>query len=296
MKTKQHLLFIAFFLYASFTFSQVFGTSSISSSRFNVLYDSNFLNAAYAGNGKDLNIDLFYRDHYIRYPEDPNTFIFNAHAPVNKNIGVGLSYNYTRISLIKEKTTALDFSYKYKFKGHQLSFGVKGLYKRMNLNFQTSQIKEPISTDPTFNLGVGILYKTNAFYTGIAVINLIDNKLSNNNITIKDLTTYAFNSGFVIDIKKGITLQPSFTLLMTEGSSPVLYLKNELYLENILGVSVYYYHNYLFGAGIMSPELFKMLKFGVNYEFQDSSSAYSFVLKLNIKDLNTLLNPKQNNL
>lgn len=66
------------------------------------MYNMNVINPAYAGSKENLSMGLLYRKQWVNLDGAPSTFTFSGHAPVGKNVGMGLSVISDEIGPVKE--------------------------------------------------------------------------------------------------------------------------------------------------------------------------------------------------
>jgi len=75
------------------------------------MYNMNVINPAYAGSRGTLSLGLLARSQWTNVNGGPKTMTFDAHAPVGKKVGMGLSVIADEIGPAKEQNIYADFSY-----------------------------------------------------------------------------------------------------------------------------------------------------------------------------------------
>ena len=75
------------------------------------MYNMNIVNPAYAGSRGTLSLGLLARSQWTNVNGGPKTMTFDAHAPVGKKVGMGLSVIADEIGPAKEQNIYADFSY-----------------------------------------------------------------------------------------------------------------------------------------------------------------------------------------
>ena len=193
------------------------------------MYNMSVMNPAYAGSKDNLSMGLLYRKQWVEIEDAPTTGTFFGHAPVGKNVGMGLSFISDKIGPVEENNVYGDFSYTLNLGGdHKLAFGVKlgltfhnvGLFS--DINFTLPQQNDPaFSRDITntyFNFGSGFFYYTNKYYLGLSVPNMLksthfDVQRSAEELQFGSETSHYFlTGGYVFDINQSVKFKPFFML------------------------------------------------------------------------------------
>jgi type IX secretion system PorP/SprF family membrane protein len=193
------------------------------------MYNMSVMNPAYAGSKENLSMGLLYRKQWVEIEDAPTTGTFFGHAPVGKNVGLGLSVISDKIGPVEENNVYGDFSYTLNLGGdHKLAFGVKlgltfhnvGLFS--DINFTLPQQNDPaFSRDITntyFNFGSGFFYYTNKYYLGLSVPNMLksthfDVQRSAEELQFGTETSHYFlTGGYVFDINQSVKFKPFFML------------------------------------------------------------------------------------
>ena len=129
---------------------------------------------------------------------------------------------------LKENGISADIAYIIPLNGdYKLSFGVKGTANLYSLDVNKLNIYQ--ANDPEFqslngklspNIGTGVYYYSDKFYTGLSVPNFVKTKYYNDNeISInKKSIHYYFIAGYVFDLNESVKFKPSFISKITDGA------------------------------------------------------------------------------
>ena len=99
------------------------------------MYNMNVVNPAYAGSRGTLSLGLLGRTQWTGVDGAPNTFTFDAHAPLGRRVGMGLSVIADEIGPAKEQNIYVDFSYTITTSDvGKLAFGLKGGVTLLDVN------------------------------------------------------------------------------------------------------------------------------------------------------------------
>lgn len=193
------------------------------------MYNMNVVNPAYAGSKENVAVGLLFRDQWTGIEGHPQTFTFNAHAPLKNGLGVGLSAIADKAGPIKNTTAFADISYTIELENTKLAFGLKAGANFYDIALSSLHTQDP--NDPAFskdynatkpNFGAGLLYYSDHWYVGFSVPNFIKTSKAT-------AEGYAFGvhkphwfatAGYVFDVNDHIKLKPS-TLVKTAFGSKV---------------------------------------------------------------------------
>ena len=189
------------------------------------MYNMSVMNPAYAGSKENLSLGLLHRKQWVEIEDAPTTGTFFGHAPVGKNVGMGLSFISDKIGPVEENNIYADFSYTLNLGGeHKLAFGIKtgltlhkvGLYDDVYLTLPDAN--DPAFSENTsnsyFNIGSGLFYYTNKYYLGFSVPNLMKSKhLDFNGREFgSEVSHYFVTGGYVFDINDNVKFKPFFMM------------------------------------------------------------------------------------
>ena len=192
------------------------------------MYNMNVVNPAYAGSRGTLSLGLLGRSQWTSVDGAPKSFTFNAHAPLGKKVGVGISVVSDEIGPAKEQNIYADFSYTLATSDvGRLAFGLKGGMTLLDVNLldvvlpQTGSAGDPVFdeniNDAFPNFGAGVYYYTDKWYASFSVPNILKSEhLDNDNINTKasEEVHYFLTGGYVFDLSSTLKFKPS---LMFKG-------------------------------------------------------------------------------
>ena len=189
------------------------------------MYNMSVMNPTYAGSKENLSLGLLHRKQWVEIEDAPTTTTFFGHAPVGKNVGMGLSVISDKIGPVEENNIYADFSYTLNLGGeHKLAFGLKtGLTLHKVSLFDDVYSTLPDVDDPAFsentsnsyfNIGSGLFYYTNKYYLGFSIPNLMKSKhLDFNGREFgSEVSHYFVTGGYVFDINDNVKFKPFFMM------------------------------------------------------------------------------------
>ena len=207
------------------------------------MYNMNIVNPAYAGSRGTLSLGLLARSQWTNVNGGPKTMTFDAHAPVGKKVGMGISVIADEIGPAKEQNIYADFSYTITTSDQgRLAFGIKGGVTLLNVNLldvvlpQTSTGDDPLFdeniNDAFPNVGAGVYYYNDKWYAGFSVPNLLKSEhLDKENINTKasEEIHYFLTTGYVFDLSSTLKFKPSILVKGVTGA-PVSFDVNANFL------------------------------------------------------------------
>ncbi len=242
------------------------------------MYNMNVINPAYAGSKENLSIGMLYRKQWVEIEDAPTTATFSGHAPVGKNVGLGLSAISDKIGPVEENNIYGDFSYTLQLGGeHKLAFGLKagltlhqvGLYSDINhtLPDQNDPAFAQNTSNSYFNLGSGLFYYTNKYYLALSVPNMMKSKhLDFNGREFgSEVSHYFLTGGYVFDVSENIKFKPFFMMKSAFNAPTSLDLSSNFLFNQKFEAGITYRLEDSFGAMInyaISPNV----KLGYAYD------------------------------
>ena len=242
------------------------------------MYNMNVINPAYAGSKENLSIGMLYRKQWVEIEDAPTTATFSGHAPVGKNVGLGLSVISDKIGPVEENNIYGDFSYTLQLGGeHKLAFGLKaGLTLHQVCLFTDINHTLPDQNDPAFaentsnsyfNLGSGLFYYTNKYYLALSVPNMMKSKhLDFNGREFgSEVSHYFITGGYVFDVSENIKFKPFFMMKSAFNAPTSLDLSTNFLFNQKFEAGITYRLEDSFGAMInyaISPNV----KLGYAYD------------------------------
>ena len=246
------------------------------------MYNMSVMNPAYAGSKENLSMGLLYRKQWVEIEDAPTTGTFFGHAPVGKNVGLGLSFISDKLGPVEENNVYGDFSYTLNLGGeHKLAFGVKvgltfhnvGLFSDINYTLP-QQNDAAFSRDISntyFNFGSGFFYYTNKYYLGLSVPNMLkathfDVQRSGDELQFGTETSHYFlTGGYVFDINENVKFKPFFMLKSAFSAPTSLDVSTNFLFNEKFEVGATYRLDYSFGA-MVNYAINPSLRIGYAYD------------------------------
>ena len=221
---------------------------------------------------------MLYRKQWVEIEDAPTTATFSGHAPVGKNVGLGLSVISDKIGPVEENNIYGDFSYTLQLGGeHKLAFGLKagltlhqvGLFTDINhtLPDQNDPAFAENTSNSYFNLGSGLFYYTNKYYLALSVPNMMKSKhLDFNGRKFgSEVSHYFITGGYVFDVSENIKFKPFFMMKSAFNAPTSLDLSTNFLFNQKFEAGITYRLEDSFGAMInyaISPNV----KLGYAYD------------------------------
>lgn len=193
------------------------------------MYNTVAINPAYAGSRETTSMFILHRNQWIGQEGAPITNVAAINSGLFRNqIGIGLSFLNDNIGATTENVVSADFAYNIQFSTNsRLALGLKTSANFYSIDANKLNIFQ--QNDPEFqnlngkispNIGAGIYYYSDSFFTGFSVPNFMKTKYySNNEIAInKKAIHYYFLAGYVFTINPDLKFKPSFLAKVTEGA------------------------------------------------------------------------------
>ena len=198
------------------------------------MYNMNVVNPAYAGSRGTLSIGILGRTQWVGIDGAPQTLTADIHAPVGKNLGLGLSIIADEIGPIKEQNAYADISYTvHTSEEGRLAFGLKGGVTFFNASLTDLLLPDgstgATGTDTFFaedgkgtypNIGAGVYYYTDKFFIGASVPNILKTPhFDNLDTALAKEDMHGFLSlGYVFGLTENVDFKPSAMLKAAPGS------------------------------------------------------------------------------
>lgn len=242
------------------------------------MYNMSVMNPAYAGSKENLSMGLLYRKQWVEIEDAPTTGTFFGHAPVGKNVGMGLSVISDKIGPVEENNIYADFSYTLNLGGeHKLAFGIKtgltlhkvGLYDDVysTLPDEFDPAFSENTSNSYFNIGSGLFYYTNKYYLGFSVPNLMKSKhLDFNGREFgSEVSHYFLTGGYVFDINDNVKFKPFFMMKSAFNAPTSLDLSTNFLFNQKFEIGATYRLEDSFGA-MVNYAITPNLKLGYAYD------------------------------
>lgn len=193
------------------------------------MYNTVAINPAYAGSRETTSVFILHRNQWLGLEGAPitNGVALNS-GLLNNQIGFGLSFSNDNIGVTTENVISADFAYNIAFNAtSRLAFGLKtsaNFYSldatRLNIFQQNDPEFQNLNGKISPNLGAGIYYYSDSFFTGFSIPNFLKtNYYNTNEISInKKAIHYYFIAGYIYTINPSLKFKPSFLSKITEGA------------------------------------------------------------------------------
>ena len=250
------------------------------------MYNQNILNPAYAGSGGDLSIGLLGRMQWVGIDGAPDTQTLNIHGKVNRGLGLGLSVIHDNIGPVDETNLYIDASYTIQAGSEgKLAFGLKGGMTFMNVGLLTKTDVIDLN-DPAFskdyngsypNIGAGVYYYTDRFYTGFAIPGLLESyKYDVDGLLFKDVSDKRhifFTTGYVFDLNDNLKLKPSAMMKMVAGAPISFDINSTLFINDKFEVGLSWREGDSIDA-ILGMQVTPDLRVGYAYDYTLSNLSH----------------------
>jgi len=240
------------------------------------MYNMNIINPAYTGSTEVLAVGALYRSQWVGLDGGPETFTFNIHSPIGKQVGLGLSVISDQIGPVKETNAYVDFSYTIPVGTvTKLAFGIKGGFTFHDIGLADVNTTDP--NDPFFenninettpNIGAGVyFYKPNKYYISASVPNILNGvHLDTNGTKIGSETEHFFAAaGYVFDLSENFKLKPH-ALLKYATDAPLSYdINANVFMYDLVEIGVGYRLQDSF-SGMINFQVYDNLRIGYAYD------------------------------
>ncbi len=248
------------------------------------MYNMNVVNPAYAGSRETLSIGLLGRTQWVGIDGAPKTITLNIHAPVGRNLGLGLSIIADQIGPVKEQNAYADISYTIDTSEEgRLAFGLKGGLTFFNVDLLNIRLPDGTTgsdlQDSQFdengkanfpNIGAGVYYYTNDFYVGLSAPNILESTHfeKEDGIVAKasEKMHYFLTAGYIFDLNDNVQFKPSTMLKAVQGSPLSIDLTGNFLINERFELGL----GYRFGdsiSGLVSFLVTEDLRVGYSYDY-----------------------------
>ncbi len=200
------------------------------------MYNTLSVNPAYAGSREALTVTALHRSQWVDFAGSPKTQTLTLHSPIiNEHIGVGLAVVNDKIGPTNNTGIVASFAYRMKLtQKSKLALGLSAGANIFQANLNTLNLDQ--TNDPVFqnnvnnkttpNVGFGVYYSRDRFYTGISVPSLIENSFSEVNqaggstLIASEQRHYFFIAGGLIKLGHNLDFKPT-TLVKVTAAAPI---------------------------------------------------------------------------
>ncbi len=276
------------------------------------MYNTQVINPAYVGSREALSFGLLARTQWVNFEGAPKTGTFTVNSPIGVlgNMGLGLSIVHDELGPAVESNITIDYSYTINTSDtDKFSFGLKAGLDLLDVDFTKLNIADPgdifennIDSKIQPQIGAGVYYHTDRFYTGLSVPNFLNTKhfdesqIGNiindpsgtaGSTTAAERLHYFLIAGYVFDLSDNLKFKPA-TLIKLVSGAPLEWDASANFLINekfTIGASYRWSAALSAMAGFqISDEIF----IGVGYDYQTtdietySDGSYEVFLRFDV--------------
>ena len=193
------------------------------------MYNTLFLNPAYAGIEGQTRFQLIHRSQWTAYQASfddgtaPVTQVLSATTPILRaKSGVGFHVVNDRLGPLTNLEAQVSYAYHFPVKNGKLSLGVRGGMFSQTLNFDLYRAINPddnlIQSGKEFqirpDLAAGVFYRSEKYYAGISMNHLLKSEFNFGSDSLKNplQNNLSFTAGYDYDITYNMVLSPSVLL------------------------------------------------------------------------------------
>lgn len=198
------------------------------------MYNTLSVNPGYAGSRGHMSIAALHRSQWVGLDGAPKTQTINLHTPLGHNgLGLGVSVVNDQIGPTSETYFDLDISYTINVSDDaRLSLGVKGSAHMLDVRFSelNQDITNPGGPDPSLqqdiqnkfspNVGAGIYYHTQRFYTGLSIPRFLETQHFDESSlsTAREQMNFYWITGYVWDVSPMWKFKPAVLAKVVQGA------------------------------------------------------------------------------
>lgn len=151
------------------------------------MYNKTYVNAGYAGARRVHSVYALYRNQWMGFNGNPQSYLLSYDGPIGKKLGVGLTLANQELGVTKNQFGNLMLSYAIlQTEDMTVRVGLNGTLRRYNFNLNNPNvfIQDPLDASLKmsdqmaknyFNVGTGVYFDYKNFYLGLSVPNLNKN-------------------------------------------------------------------------------------------------------------------------
>jgi type IX secretion system PorP/SprF family membrane protein len=276
------------------------------------MYNTQVINPAYAGSREALSFGLLGRTQWVNFEGAPKTGTFTVNSPIGvlSNMGLGLSIVHDELGPAVESNINIDYSYTINTSDtDKLSFGLKaGLdlldvdFTKLNIADQGDIFENNVDSKIQPQIGAGVYYYTDRFYTGLSVPNFLTSKhfdesqidnLINNPTGVAGETTaaerlhYFLIAGYVFDLSDNLKFKPATLVKLVSGAPLEWDVSANFLISEMFTIGA----SYRWSAALSAMAGFQISEeffIGVGYDYQTtdiesfSSGSYEVFLRFDV--------------
>jgi type IX secretion system PorP/SprF family membrane protein len=190
------------------------------------MYNKTLVNAGYTGARRVHSIYALYRNQWVGFNGNPQSYLLSYDGPVGQRLGMGMTLANQELGVTKNQFVNLMMSYAIlQTEDMTIRVGINGTARRYAFNLTNPNvfIQDPQDaslkmTDQTpkgyFNVGTGVYFDFKNFYVGLSVPNLNKNLISIGVNPLAKIPAEEQRHGYLMTgglfkLKEGIELKPS---------------------------------------------------------------------------------------
>ena len=190
------------------------------------MYNKSLVNAGYTGARRVHSVYGIYRNQWMGFNGNPQSYLVSYDGPVGKKLGVGLNLVNQELGVTKNQFANLMMSYGIiQTESMSLRMGINTALRRYtfsltdpNVYIQDPQDASLRQSDQTvknyFNVGAGLYFDFKNYYIGVSVPNLNKNLISvgfnpNSTTAAQEKQHVYLMTGGLFKIKEDVELKPS---------------------------------------------------------------------------------------
>ena len=198
------------------------------------MYNKLNYNPGFAGAKEVTCLTAIYRNQWMGLEGSPTYQAFNANIPLsNQRVGVGMNITRHTVGITENLSANGSYAYRVRAGRGDLGLGIQASVMSFTQNFRDDRLfgTQSINMDPSvpgtqeqkflFNFGAGFYYKTNNFFIGASVPQLLNNSLEfddNASLVSRQFQHVYFMSGYAFALNDKVAIQPQVLLRYVQGA------------------------------------------------------------------------------
>lgn len=248
------------------------------------MYNNMIINPGYAGSEDAISVALLHREEMVGMPGQPSISVFHVNSPFklfNANHGVGVSILNDNIAFNKNIGGSLSYAYRLPIQNiGKLGIGISAGFQNKALDATWNSGDAP-ATDPSipqpkesgisYDLAIGLFYKTENLYLGVSATHLTEPKIKYQTSSLILKRNFYVTAGYNIVLPNpAFEFQPS-VLVATDGIISNVDISSSILYNKRLWGGV----SYRLGAAIVGMagiQLFNGVRIGYSFDYSTSSA------------------------
>jgi type IX secretion system PorP/SprF family membrane protein len=244
------------------------------------MYNEQSINPAYSGTSNVLSVTALYRNQWVNIEGAPKTQTLSMDTPIkDKKIGLGLAIYNDKIGVTNNFGAYTCYSYRIKIKEGTLSMGLQVGLNQFKADLKSLKLGDQSPVDQAFannvrtlspNFGTGIYYRTNRFYAGFSIPQIVKNNLFKNSLDnaeqFKQAVHLFLTTGYVFDVNYDIKIKPAVFVKYVKGAPVEMDLSSNVWFYDLFSVGLSYRTNDSFDA-MLEVQVAKSIRLGYAYDY-----------------------------